>query len=53
MFARLSETSIKLLRLDKQQEMFKTRIAEILYRSLKSLTELEEAKEKERLEIEA
>ena len=33
--------------------MFKTYIVEILYYSLKSLAELEEAKEKERLEIEA
>jgi hypothetical protein len=50
---RLLEMQAKLLRLDKQRELFRTRAAEMLRRGLKSIAELDEAEEKERLEEEA
>lgn len=52
MLARLNELSTKLLRLDKQREMFRSRAAEMLRRGLKSIAELDAVEEKERLEKE-
>jgi len=46
--ARLLEAQSKMLRLDKQREMFRSRAAEMLRRGLNSFAELEAEEEKER-----
>lgn len=46
--ARLLEAQSKMLRLDKQREMFRSRAAEMLRRGLNSFAELETEEEKER-----
>jgi hypothetical protein len=50
LFERLLESQAKLLRLDKQREMFRDRAAEMLRRGLKSLDELDALEKKEREE---
>ena len=50
MFERLLESQAKLLRLDKQREMFRDQAAEMLRYGLKSLDELDALEKKEREE---
>lgn len=52
LFARLSEMSAKLARIEKQREMFRSRAAEMLRRGLKSIAELDAVEEAERVEAE-
>jgi len=52
LFARLSEMSAKLVRIEKQREAFRSRAGEMLRRGLKSLAELDAAEEQERREKE-
>jgi hypothetical protein len=49
LFAHLAELQAKILRLNKQREMFRARAAEMLRRGLKSLDELDAAEEAERI----
>jgi hypothetical protein len=52
LLAMLSEVSAKLVRLEKQKKLFRSRAADMLRRGLKSLDELDEVEEKERQEKE-
>ena len=49
LFSHLAELQAKILRLNKQREMFRARAAEMLRRGLKSLDELDAVEEAERL----
>ena len=49
LFSHLADLQAKILRLNKQREMFRARAAEMLRRSLKSLDELDAVEEAERL----
>lgn len=53
LFERLAEQQAKLLRLDKQRTMFRTRAAEMLRRGLKTLEELDAVEEAEQKALEA